>query len=51
MLLKTSYQRKLDKFYKMLTKSDLNIIQVTKGALTQARSKLNPWAFQRLNDQ
>ena len=29
---------------------EFNIREVTKGALTQARAKLNPWAFQRLNE-
>ena len=30
--------------------SDFNIRAVTKGAFTQARAKLNPWAFKRLNE-
>ena len=50
MLLKTSYQRELDKFCKTLMGGEFNIREVTKGALTQARAKLNPWAFQRLNE-
>jgi hypothetical protein len=29
---------------------DFNIREVTKGALSQARAKLDPWAFKRLND-
>lgn len=33
-----------------MDKSDFSIREVTKGAFTQARSKLNPWAFQRLNE-
>lgn len=48
MLLKSSYQAELDRFCKTLLEEDYNIRQVTKGALTQARAKLNPWAFQRL---
>jgi hypothetical protein len=31
-------------------KSDLNIWALTKGAFTQARANLNPWAFKRLNE-
>jgi len=49
MLLKTSYQRDLDGFCKEIIGGDFNIREVTKGALTQARAKLNPWAFRRLN--
>ena len=49
MLLKSSYQAELDRFCKTLLEEDYNIRQVTKGALTQARAKLNPWAFQRLS--
>jgi len=40
----------LDSFFKEISKEDFNIREVTKGAFTQARSKLNPWAFQRLNE-
>lgn len=47
---KSSIQRELDRFYKEVTQSDFNIRAVTKGAFTQARAKLNPWAFKRLND-
>jgi len=46
----SSIQRDLDRFYKSMDKSDFSIREVTKGAFTQARSKLNPWAFQRLNE-
>lgn len=46
---KSSIQRELDRFYKEVTQSDFNIRAVTKGAFTQARAKLNPWAFKRLN--
>jgi hypothetical protein len=50
MLFKSSVQRELDRFVKAVSKSDFNIREVTKGAFTQARAKLNPWAFQRLNE-
>lgn len=50
MSFKTALQRDLDRFYKALSNSDFNIREVTKGALSQARSKLNPWAFRRLNE-
>lgn len=50
MSFKTSLQRDLDRFYKSISNNDFNIREVTKGALTQARSKLNPWAFKRLNE-
>ena len=47
---KSSIQRELDNFFKALSKSDFRIREVTKGAFTQARAKLNPWAFSRLNE-
>lgn len=47
---KSSVQRELDKFFKAVSRSDFNIREVTKGAFTQARAKLNPWAFKRLNE-
>jgi len=47
---KTALQRDLDRFYKALSNDEFNIREVTKGALSQSRSKLNPWAFQRLNE-
>lgn len=50
MSLKSSLQRDLDRFYKQLFDQDYNIREVTKGALSQARAKLNPWAFKRLNE-
>lgn len=50
MSFKTALQRDMDRFYAKLFDSDFNIREVTKGALTQARAKLNPWAFQRLNE-
>lgn len=50
MLLKKSYQIEIDQFCKSLLNEDYDIREVTKGALTQARAKLNPWAFQRLSE-
>ena len=50
MSFKTALQRDLDRFYKVLSNSDFSIREVTKGALSQARAKLNPWAFRRLNE-
>jgi hypothetical protein len=47
---KSSIQRELDGFFKALSRSDFKIREVTKGAFTQARAKLNPWAFKRLNE-
>jgi hypothetical protein len=47
---RSSIQRDLDRFYKVLNRGDFNIREVTKSAFTQARSKLEPWAFIRLND-
>lgn len=49
-IFKSSIQRELDSFFKTISNSDFNIREVTKGAFTQARAKLNPWAFQRLNE-
>lgn len=40
----------MDSFFKEISRSDFKIREVTKGAFTQARSKLNPWAFKRLNE-
>ena len=48
MILRTSYQREIDNFCKKLMGGNFDIRQITKGALTQARAKLNPWAFKRL---
>jgi hypothetical protein len=50
MAFRSSLQRELDRFYKQLFSNDFNIREITKGALSQARAKLNPWAFQRLNE-
>jgi hypothetical protein len=49
-IFKSSIQRELDRFYKVVKSGDFNIREVTKGALSQARAKLDPWAFKRLNE-
>ena len=46
---KSSLQRELDSFYKEVTGGDFNIREVTKGAFTQARSKLSHEVFIKLN--
>jgi hypothetical protein len=46
---KSSLQRELDSFYKEVTGGDFNIRAVTKGAFTQARSKLSHEVFIKLN--
>lgn len=43
-------QRELNEFFKALNRSDFKIKEITKSALTQARAKLNEWAFIRLNE-
>jgi len=48
--MKGALQRELDEFYKALNQEDLKLRVITKGALTQARAKLNEWAFTRLNE-
>jgi hypothetical protein len=48
--MKSSLQRDLDRFFKTVNDSEYNIRTATKGALSIARKKLNPWAFQRLNE-
>jgi hypothetical protein len=40
----------MDSFFKALSKSDFKIREVTKGVLTQARAKSEPYAFIRLNE-
>ena len=47
---KSAIQRELDSFFKAINQSDFKIREVTKGAFTQARAKLNPAAFKRLNE-
>lgn len=48
--MRTAYQRELDSFVKAVSDSDFSIREVTKSAFSQARAKLNPWAFKRLNE-
>jgi len=50
MLLRASYQREIDKFCQTIVGGEFNVREITKGALTQARAKLNPWAFKRLSE-
>ncbi|HWA33852.1 MAG TPA: hypothetical protein VG737_06970, partial [Cyclobacteriaceae bacterium] len=45
-----SIQRELDDFFQRLTHSDFQIRTVTKGALSQARSKLQPEVFKALDE-
>ena len=40
----------MDLFFKALSRNDFKIREATKGALTQARAKLRPYAFIRLNE-
>jgi Transposase DDE domain len=47
---KTSIQRELDSFFKATSNSEFNIREVTKSAFTQARAKLKPEGFKRLNE-
>lgn len=49
MSFRSALQRDMDRFYAELMDEDFNIRAVTKGALTQARAKLDPAAFKRLN--
>ena len=49
MSFKSAIQRELDRFFKSISGDDFNIREVTKGALSQARAKLNPDSFKRLN--
>jgi len=50
MTIRSSVQRELDRFFKSISGDDFSIREVTKSALTQARAKLNPWAFERLSE-
>jgi hypothetical protein len=43
-------QRELDDFIKAINQDELTLRKVTKSAFTQARAKLNEWAFIRLNE-
>ena len=48
--MRTAFQRELDSFVKAVSDSDFSIREVTKSVFSQARAKLNPWAFKRLNE-
>jgi len=50
MSIKSALQRDLDRFFARINDSEYNIREVTKGALSRAREKLNPLAFERLNE-
>ncbi|MDR3141665.1 MAG: hypothetical protein LBU37_08080, partial [Tannerellaceae bacterium] len=48
--IESSLQRELDSFFKTVLSTGYNIRAVTKGALSQSRSKLKPEAFKKIND-
>jgi hypothetical protein len=50
MSLNRSIQRELDSFFKKIDSADYTIREATKGAFSQARSKLNELGFIRLNE-
>jgi len=50
MSLNRAVQRELDSFFKKIDSSDYTIRKATKGAFSQARSKLNEYGFIRLNE-
>ena len=50
MNIRSALQRDLDRFMKAVNDDDFSIRRVTKGAFSTARKKLDPWAFQRLNE-
>ena len=50
MSLNRAIQRGLDSFFKKIDSSEYTIREATKGAFSQARSKLNEWGFIRLNE-
>ncbi|MFV1976962.1 MAG: IS4 family transposase [Candidatus Scalindua sp.] len=50
MSLNRAIQRDLDSFFTKINSSSYTIREVTKGAFSQARSKLNEWGFKRLNE-
>ena len=49
MSLNRAIQRELDSFFQKIDSSDYTIREVTKGAFSQARLKLNEWGFIRFN--
>ena len=50
MNIKSALQRDLDRFFKALSDSEYTVRGASKGGFSTARKKLDPWAFQRLND-
>lgn len=46
----SALQRGLDDFFRKIHSTDYSIREVTKGAFSQARNKLNEWGFRRLNE-
>jgi len=50
MTVKSALQRDLDRFFKTIKDEEFNIREVTKGGFSKSRRKLDPWAFQRLNE-
>lgn len=50
MIFKSAIQRELDRFVKTVSGKDFSVREVSKSAFSQARAKLNPWAFKRLNE-
>ena len=50
MSLNRAIQRELDNFFQKLSSAEFSIREATKGAFSQARAKLNAWAFIRLNE-
>ena len=50
MTLNSAIQRDLDRFFQKINSSEFTIREATKGAFSQARSKLNEWGFIRLNE-
>lgn len=47
---RSALQRGLDDFYRKINSGDYSIREVTKGAFSTARNKLNEWGFERLNE-
>jgi hypothetical protein len=47
---RSSVQRGLDEFYQKINSEEYSIREVTKGAFSMARNKLNEWGFQHLNE-
>jgi hypothetical protein len=48
--MKSSLQRELDSFFKIVLSADYNIRTLAKGAFSQSRSKLKSEAFKEIND-